>query len=66
MCVTLIAGVRIRAIIELKLQDLVNVPEYDLYRVTVYSESREPRKYETIRYANKDTPKRPRLRTIRD
>lgn len=34
-------GVRIRAIIELKLQDLVKVPEYDLYRVTVYSESRE-------------------------
>jgi integrase len=34
-------GVRIRAIIELRLQDLVKVPEYDLYRVTVYSESRE-------------------------
>jgi integrase len=34
-------GVRIRAIIELNLQDLVKVPEYDLYRVIVYSESRE-------------------------
>jgi integrase len=34
-------GVRIRAIIELKLQDLQRVPECDLYRVTVYSDSRE-------------------------
>jgi integrase len=34
-------GVRIRAIIELKLQDLVKVPEFDLYRVAIYSESRE-------------------------
>jgi len=34
-------GVRIRAIIDLKLQDLVRVPEYHLYRVTVYSDSKE-------------------------
>jgi integrase len=34
-------GVRIRAVIELKIQDLVRVPEYDLYRVAVYSDSRE-------------------------
>jgi integrase len=34
-------GVRIRAVIELKIQDLVRVPEYDQYRVAVYSDSRE-------------------------
>ncbi|MGC2575037.1 MAG: site-specific integrase [Candidatus Nitrosopolaris sp.] len=34
-------GVRIRAIIELKLEDLVFVPNYGLYQVTVYSEARE-------------------------
>lgn len=68
---------RIRAIIELKLQDLVNVPEYDLYRVTVYSESGEryitfttPEATKSIdvyleyrkRYGEKLTPKSPVFR----
>lgn len=57
-------GVRIRAIIELKLQDLVKVPEYDMYRVTVYSDSRE--RYITLeyrkRYGEKLTPKSPVFR----
>ena len=30
-------GVRIRAIIELTLQDLVSIPDYDLYQVKVYA-----------------------------
>ena len=34
-------GVRIRAIIELKIEDLVSIPDYDLYQVKVYSESKE-------------------------
>jgi len=34
-------GVRIRAIIELKLEDLLIVPDYDLYQVRVYSDSKE-------------------------
>jgi integrase len=34
-------GVRIRAIIELKLEDLVPVHEYGLYQVTVYSDAKE-------------------------
>ncbi|MPZ08500.1 MAG: tyrosine-type recombinase/integrase, partial [Nitrososphaeraceae archaeon] len=70
-------GVRIRAIIELKLHDLVKVPEYDLYRVTVYSESREryvtyttPEATKAIdvyleyrkRYGEKLTPKSPIFR----
>jgi integrase/recombinase XerD len=70
-------GVRIRAIIELKLQDLVRVPEYDLYRVTVYSDSREryltfatPEATKAIdvyleyrkRYGEKLTPKSPVFR----
>jgi len=34
-------GVRIRTIIELKIEDLVSIPDYDLYQVKVYSESKE-------------------------
>ena len=34
-------GIRIRAVIDLKLDDLVRVPEYDLYRIAVYSDSKE-------------------------
>lgn len=34
-------GVRIRSIIELKIEDLVSIPDYDLYQVKVYSESRD-------------------------
>ena len=34
-------GVRIRAIIELKLEDLVSFPDYGLYQVTVYSDAKE-------------------------
>lgn len=34
-------GVRIRAVIDLKLQDLVRAPEYELYRIAVYSDSKE-------------------------
>jgi integrase len=42
-------GVRIRAIIELKLEDLVFVPDHNFYQVTVYSEARE-------RYSTFTTP----------
>jgi integrase len=34
-------GVRIRAIIELKLEDLVSIPDYDLYQVKVYATAKE-------------------------
>jgi integrase len=34
-------GIRIRAIIELKLEDLVIIPDYVLYQVRVYSDSRQ-------------------------
>ncbi len=34
-------GIRIRAIIELKLEDLVIIPDYELYQVRVYSDSRQ-------------------------
>ncbi len=34
-------GVRIRAIVGIKLQDLITIPEYDLYQVTVYSDTKE-------------------------
>lgn len=34
-------GVRIRAIIDLKLEDLVNLPEYNLYQMRVYSDSNQ-------------------------
>ena len=34
-------GVRIRAIVDLKLEDLVNIHTYDLYQVKVYANARE-------------------------
>ena len=34
-------GIRIRAIVELKLEDLVIIPDYGLYQVCVYSDSRQ-------------------------
>lgn len=34
-------GIRIRAIIELKLEDLVMIPDYHLYQVRVYSDSKQ-------------------------
>ena len=34
-------GVRIRAIIELKLEDLVSIPDYGLYQVKVYANAKE-------------------------
>jgi integrase len=34
-------GVRIRAIIDIKLEDLTNIPNYDLCRVKVYSDSKQ-------------------------
>lgn len=34
-------GIRIRAIIDLKLQDLVMIPQYHLYHVRVYSDSKQ-------------------------
>src|SRR5438128_7319235 len=34
-------GVRIRAIIELKLEDLVSIPDYELYQVKVYATAKE-------------------------
>ncbi len=42
-------GVRIRAIVELTLDDLVPIPDYSLYQVTIYSDSRE-------RYSTFTTP----------
>ena len=70
-------GVRIRAIIELKLEDLVTIPDYDLYQVTVYSDAKQ--RYSTFttpeaaraikvymsyreRYGEKLTPKSPVFR----
>jgi integrase len=70
-------GVRIRAIIGLKLEDLVIVPNYGLYQVTVYSDAKE--RYSTFttpeaakavkvylsyreRYGEKLTPKSPVFR----
>jgi integrase len=35
------AGVRIRAIVDLKLEDLTTIPNFDLYRVKVYSDSNQ-------------------------
>jgi integrase len=70
-------GVRIRAIIELKLEDLVSVPDYDIYQVTVYSDAKEryltfttPEAAKAIkvylnyreRYGEKLTPKSPVFR----
>ena len=34
-------GVRIRAIVDLKLEDLASVPNFDLYQVKVYSDSKQ-------------------------
>ena len=34
-------GVRIRAIVDLKLEDLTSIPNYDLYQVKVYSDSKQ-------------------------
>jgi integrase len=34
-------GVRIRAIVDLKLEDLTSIPNFDLYRVKVYSDSKQ-------------------------
>jgi site-specific recombinase XerD len=42
-------GVRIRAIIELKIEDQVTIPDYNLYQVTVYSDAKE-------RYSTFTTP----------
>ena len=70
-------GVRIRAIIDLKLEDMVLVPEYNLYQVRVYSDSNQ--RYLTLttpeaakvinvyleyreRYGEKLTPKSPLIR----
>jgi integrase len=70
-------GVRIRAIVELKLEDLVIVPDYNVYQVTVYSDAKE--RYSTFttpeaanaikvylsyreRYGEKLTPKSPVFR----
>jgi integrase len=70
-------GVRIRAIVDLKLQDLVSIPTYDLYQVKVYSDSKEsyftfstPEAAKAIntylsyreRYGEKLTPKSPVFR----
>ena len=42
-------GMRIRAVVDLTLQDLQDVPEFKLYKVTVYSDSKE-------RYSTFTTP----------
>jgi integrase len=70
-------GVRIRAIVDLKLEDLVNTPAYDLYQVKVYSDTKEsyftfstPEAAKAIntylsyreRYGEKLTPKSPAFR----
>ena len=34
-------GVRIRAIIDLKLEDLTNIPEYELHQIRVYAAAKE-------------------------
>jgi integrase len=34
-------GIRIRAILDLKLEDLIIVPDYNLYQVRVYSDSHQ-------------------------
>jgi integrase len=72
-------GVRIRAIVDLKLQDLVNIPTYDLYQVKVYSDSNQsyftfstPEAAKAIntylsyreRYGEKLTPKSPVFRGL--
>jgi site-specific recombinase XerD len=34
-------GVRIRTIVDLKLEDLTSIPSHDIYRVKVYSDSKQ-------------------------
>ena len=34
-------GLRIRAVVDLKLEDLTNIPDHDLYQVKVYSDSKQ-------------------------
>jgi integrase len=34
-------GVRIRAIVDLKLEDLISIPNHDIYRIKVYSDSKQ-------------------------
>jgi integrase len=34
-------GVRIRAIVDIKLEDLTNIPNHDIYRLKVYSDSKQ-------------------------
>jgi len=70
-------GVRIRAIVDLKLEDLVSIPAPDLYQVKVYSDTKEsyftfstPEAAKAIntylsyreRYGEKLTPKSPAFR----
>ena len=70
-------GVRIRAIIEFKLEDLTSIPNFDLYEVKVYSDSKQsystfttPEASKAIktylsyreRYSEKLTPKSPLFR----
>jgi integrase len=70
-------GVRIRAIVDLKLEDLTSIPNYDLYQVKVYSDSNQsyftfstPEAAKAIntylsyreRYGEKLTPKSPLFR----
>jgi len=70
-------GVRIRAIVDLKLEDLTSIPNFDLYQVKVYSDSKQgyftfttPEASKAIntylsyreRYGEKLTPKSPLFR----
>ena len=70
-------GVRIRAIVDLKLEDLIEKPAFDLYQVKVYSDSNQsyftfttPEAARAIntylryreRYGEKLTPKSPLFR----
>jgi len=70
-------GVRIRAIVDLKLEDLASIPTHDIYRVKVYSDSKQsyfvfitPEASKAIntylsyreRYGEKLTPKSPLFR----
>jgi integrase len=70
-------GVRIRAIVDLKLEDLTSIPNHDIYKVKVYSDSKQsypvfitPEASKAIntylgyreRYGEKLTPKSPLFR----
>jgi integrase len=70
-------GVRIRAIVDLKLEDLTSIPNHDIYRIKVYSDSKQsyfgfitPETSKAIntylsyreRYGEKLTPKSPVFR----